>query len=198
MVGNACLLACNSPAARSLSLAGSCRGYQTALRLQGRALASSLPFRRCGQSGDAPCEPAREGGRPSVERECQASAATHDTPPARGHDAPRPQVEFIGVEYAPAWSAAFARLTSLWTVPRWGYPSPPVCYVLEVCRPLRFLRTCIADQLRELLSWSSLQVAFAGFHRSGQLARRSSAYIPRADPSPSVPLSPLPSPPHRP
>ena len=48
------------------SLAGSCRGYQTALRLQGRSLVPlSLPFQRGGRSGAAICEPRGRGDGPA-------------------------------------------------------------------------------------------------------------------------------------
>ena len=55
------------------SLVGSCRGYQTALRLQGRSLVPpSLPVPARRPVWCRLVRATREGGRPSVERECQA------------------------------------------------------------------------------------------------------------------------------
>jgi hypothetical protein len=58
----------SAPAPRPPSPVGLRRGYQPPLRLQGRARARSLPFRRGGGAGDAVCEP-RGGGTARVEKE---------------------------------------------------------------------------------------------------------------------------------
>jgi hypothetical protein len=100
MVGNARLLAFHLLCGTIPSLAGSRERYQTAWRLQGRSFVPrSLPFRRQAVWFFRP-RATREGGRPSVERECQASGLTRDTVPARGTDLLRLQREFIGVDGA--------------------------------------------------------------------------------------------------
>ena len=70
IVGNICSLAIPYLLV-PLSLAGSCRRYQTALRLQGRSLVPhSLPIPAQRTVWSFRLRATREGGRPSVEREC--------------------------------------------------------------------------------------------------------------------------------
>jgi hypothetical protein len=77
MVGNACLLA-TPRGTTPPSLAGSCTGYQTALRLQGRAVRASLaPCSGAAAGLVTPCA-SHEGGRtaqrgegmPSEQEQC--------------------------------------------------------------------------------------------------------------------------------
>jgi hypothetical protein len=89
------------------SLAGSCTGYQTAWRLQGRSFVPrSLPVPARRPVWCRRVRATREGGRPSVERECQANRCsvrnrarnrTHpENIPLRDADQPWPVTEPAG------------------------------------------------------------------------------------------------------